>query len=188
VHALTTVALGATLALLESVPGVGIAMPGEVAITGLAAASDPAVTVALVPAVMAGACLGDQIGYWSGRRLGDRLPASRIGRRIPVAAWRRATTSVERHGAGAVVTSRLLPFVRTVMPAVAGVAGMTPLRFTLASVVGSALWSLLWIVCGSAAAAAMAGVSAVAPVAVVALAVAVTLWWRRGHAAVPRPR
>lgn len=187
-HALTTVALGAGLALLESVPGVGIAMPGEIAITGLAAASDPTLTIALVPAVMAGACLGDQIGYWCGRHLGDRLPASRIGRRIPAATWSRATTSIGRRGALAVVTSRLLPVVRTVMPAVAGVAGMTPLRFTLASVAGSALWSLLWIVCGSTAAALMGAVGPVAPALLAVLGVSILLW-RRGHGALlPRPR
>lgn len=55
----------------------------------------------------------------------------------------------DHHGAAAVFTSRLVPVVRTIMPAAAGAAGLGYRRFATASVAGSSVWSALWVGLGS---------------------------------------
>ena len=96
---------------------------------------------------------------------------------------------MQAHGFWAILVSRLLPFVRTVMPAVAGAAHLRYLRFALASLLGAAVWSAVWV--GAGAGLAASGlldntplvVAVVAGIAVVALAVRVVR--RRRHPTVP---
>jgi membrane-associated protein len=145
------VALGAALAFAESLLGVGILLPGELAITGTAAVVGGSSLPWLGLAVVLGATLGDQLNFWLGRRLGPRLAQSRLVRRVGRAHWDRGVDLVHRHGARAVLVSRLIPVVRTVVPGVAGVAGLSALPFAAASLAGSLLWASLWIGAGGLA-------------------------------------
>jgi membrane protein DedA with SNARE-associated domain len=99
--------------------------------------------------VTLGAVAGDHLNYGLGRLLGARLPQSRLVRRIGVRHWDRGVDLLRTRGAIALVVSRLLPVVRTLMPAVAGVAHLRYRTFLVASVIGSTLWSLLWVAAGS---------------------------------------
>ena len=147
-------AAGFLLALAESGLGLGAIMPGEVAISGLAAAvQGPAATWSLGIAVAVGATTGDHIGYAVGRHGGARLRESRIVARLGSARWDRATGLVRRHGFWAMFASRLLPVVRTVMPLVAGAGGLRYRWFLLASILGAIAWSGLWVGAGSGIAA-----------------------------------
>lgn len=141
--------LAAILALTESAIGLGVVLPGEVAITGIAIGlQGPAQLIGLVLAVAAGAVLGDHIGYLVGRRGGTRLGSSRLVRRLGTDRWERATAMVRRHGSLAVLVSRVLPFVRTVTPAVAGASGLGYAAFAVASAAGSLGWATLWVTAG----------------------------------------
>jgi membrane-associated protein len=148
------VAAGFLLALAESGLGLGAIMPGEMAISGLAAvASGPAATMSLGIAVAIGAVAGDHIGYLIGRHGGTRVRDSRIVATLGVARWDRAARLVKHHGFWAMFASRLLPAVRTVMPFVAGAAGLRYRWFLLASILGAITWSGLWVGAGSGVAA-----------------------------------
>lgn len=147
-------ALGAGFAFAESALGLGILLPGEVAISGVAAGvSGPLGMVSLVLAVALGASAGDHVGYAMGRRFGPRFGESRLVRRVGIDRWDRATAMVQRWGALAVLVSRILPFVRTVLPAVAGAGGLRYRRFLAASVVGGLAWASLWVGAGASVAA-----------------------------------
>ena len=142
--------LGFVFALAESGLGLGAVVPGEVAISGLAASVDGLVpTLALGLAVMLGAVAGDHLGLVIGRIGGGRLRESRLIARAGVDRWDRAADLVQRHGFWAVLASRMLPFVRTVMPVVAGAAGLRYRSFLAASVIGGAAWSALWVGAGA---------------------------------------
>jgi membrane-associated protein len=151
-HAMLIV-LGGLLALCESVPGVGVVLPGELIITSTSTLLSPHQLPLLFLAVLIGACAGDQMNYWIGRRLGPRLTSSWLARRIGTDRWDRAADLTVRRGAIAVLVSRILPVVRAVMPGVAGVARMPFATFTAASVAGSAVWATAWVCLGSAASA-----------------------------------
>ncbi|CAI9412660.1 DedA family protein [Nocardioides sp. T2.26MG-1] len=145
----TGILLGGVAAFAEAVLGVGLVLPGEAAVSSIAATTPSGHLPWLVLLVTLGAVGGDHLNYGLGRLLGARLPQSRIVRRIGVRHWDRGAELLRTRGALALVVSRLLPVVRTLMPAVAGVARLRYRTFLAASIVGSTLWSLLWIAAGS---------------------------------------
>ena len=147
---------GALLAFAESAFGLGFVVPGETAVLtlGAATASGGQLTAAMVT-VAVGAMAGDHTGYLLGRRYGTRLRETKVVRRIGVQHWDRATGLLRRHGVPALIVSRLLPAVRTLVPAAAGAAGVRYGRFLAGSVVGAGLWSGLWVGMGAAARAAL---------------------------------
>ncbi|MDN5852249.1 MAG: DedA family protein [Actinomycetia bacterium] len=133
-------------AFAESGLGLGMFVPGETAVLALAAAVDgPVATGAVFVAVTCGACAGDHLGYWIGRTQGERVRASRAVERLGARHWDRAMAMLRRRGASAVFASRLLPVVRTLVPAAAGSSGLPYVRFLVASLAGSALWSAVYV-------------------------------------------
>ena len=95
--------------------------------------------------------LGDATSYWIGARTGPRLfnrPRSRFFNPDHVKA---AHDFYERHGGKAIIIARFMPLVRTFVPVVAGVAGMTYRRFAMFNVVGAAGWILSMTLLGYAA-------------------------------------
>jgi len=90
----------------------------------------------LIPMAVA----GDATSYWIGRRAGPHLfnrPRSRFFNPDHVRA---AHDFYERHGGKAIILARFMPLVRTFVPVVAGVAGMSYRRFVTFNVVGGAAW------------------------------------------------
>lgn len=76
------------------------------------------------PWFSAAASAADHVGYVIGRRYGTRLRDTRPVRRLGTEHWDRAGRMLRRRGPTALVISRLLPLVRTLMPAAAGPARM----------------------------------------------------------------
>ena len=178
------VALAGLLALAESLPGVGVFLPGEIMITALATSVPGVQTPVLGLAVVVGACVGDQLNYWLGRLMGPRLSSSMVFRKLGRARWDRALDLIDRHGARAVLVSRLIPVVRAIVPGVAGAASLSPARFTTASVAGSVAWAIVWVGAG-----AVAGSLSVLSLSLVILGAGALLlarrWLRRRRAAGP---
>lgn len=140
------VVTGYLMAFAESGLGIGIFLPGETVVVVLAAAMPNGLaTAALLLAVAAGATTGDHLGFWIGRRSGDRLRASKVVQRLGVQHFDRATDLLRRRGPVAIVGTRLLPVVRTIVPAAAGASGLAYRRFLPASVAGSLLWATLYV-------------------------------------------
>lgn len=177
---------GALFAFAESAFGLGFVVPGETAVLTLGAAtgSGGELTAAMVT-VAVGAFAGDHTGYLIGKRYGSRLRETRVVRRIGPQHWDRATGLLRRHGVLSLIISRLLPAVRTLMPAAAGAAGVSYGRFLAGSLVGAGLWSGLWVGMGAAARATLPqmantlGTAGWIGFAVVVLAVATVLVLRR---------
>src|SRR5690625_2465400 len=143
--------VAALFAFAESGLGLGSFLPGESVILGLAVGTDEWQQKALLLGVVAlGASAGDHVGYGLGRHLGGRLRDTRAVRRFGVEHWDRAVGFVRRHGASAVILSRLVPVIRTLVPAIAGVSGLRYRQFVAASITGSAVWAALWVGAGSA--------------------------------------
>lgn len=140
------IATGYLMAFAESGLGIGIFLPGETVVVVLAAAMpNGAATAGLLVAVAAGATSGDHLGYWIGRRSGGRLRGSKVVRRLGVQHFDRATDVLRRRGPVAIVGTRLLPVVRTIVPAAAGASGLAYRRFLPASLAGSLLWAALYV-------------------------------------------
>jgi len=103
----------------------------------------------LIPLAIA----GDATSYWIGTRAGPHLfnrPRSRFFRPEHVKA---AHEFYERHGGKAIIMARFMPLVRTFVPVVAGIGGMSYRRFASYNVVGAVGWvasmTLIGFVLGS---------------------------------------
>ncbi|WAP52421.1 VTT domain-containing protein [Arthrobacter sp. ATA002] len=88
------------------------------------------------------AFIGDQLGYWIGRRAGPAVfsrPESRIFRRENVD---RAEEFFARHGGKAITLARFVGIVRTFTPVVAGVARMRYSAYVAFDAAGALLWGM----------------------------------------------
>jgi membrane protein DedA with SNARE-associated domain len=83
---------------------------------------------------VASASLGDNLGFWAGRRFGLRAIA-RLP--LPQARVAQARALMIRYGAGAVFFARFVVGLRTVAGPLAGAGGLPPLRFFVANFLGA---------------------------------------------------
>nr|CAD60532.1 Cinorf11 protein [Streptomyces cinnamoneus] len=88
-----------------------------------------------------GVVAGDLLAQRTGRRLGPGLRRSRLGRRLPEAAWERAWSVLQRRGGPALLVCRFVPVVRTFAPHLAGAAGMPYRRLAPYSLVAGLVWA-----------------------------------------------
>jgi len=154
--------LSALFAFAESAFGLGVVVPGELAVLVLgAAASTPVQVLLALTVITLAASAADHVGYLLGRRYGSTLRATRMVRRIGTEQWDRAAALIRRRGPVAIIVSRLLPLVRTLVPAAAGAARMRYHRFLLGSLVGTSLWAALWLGAGTLAGQALPRVAEV---------------------------
>jgi membrane-associated protein len=130
-------------------------LPGDslLVMAGLYAAKGDLDILALNALLIPLAVAGDATSYWIGTRTGPHLftrPRSRLFRPEHVKA---AHEFYERHGGKAIIIARFMPLVRTFVPVVAGIGGMSYRRFALFNVVGASAWvasmTLIGFVMGS---------------------------------------
>jgi membrane-associated protein len=121
---------------------VGFFLPGDslLVTAGIFAATGDLDLAALLGGTSICAIVGDQVGFWIGRRAGQALysrPDSRIFKRKHL---EKAHAFYEKYGAKTIVIARFVPIVRTFAPAVAGAADMAYRTFVTYNVVGGLLW------------------------------------------------
>ena len=90
--------------------------------------------------LIAAAILGDQVNCAIGRKVGPRVFQWEQSRWFNRRAFDQAHAFYERYGGITLVLARFMPFVRTFVPFVAGVAEMSRAKFTMYNVLGAVLW------------------------------------------------
>ncbi|MCU1466677.1 MAG: putative rane protein [Actinomycetia bacterium] len=104
--------------------------------------NDPHLNLAVVTlGSFVAAVAGAQIGYVLGHRYGTRLfkPDARLFR---TEYLERAQEFFDARGPRAVLVARFIPFVRTIVPMLAGAGRMPARKFAVANVVGAAIWTI----------------------------------------------
>ena len=94
----------------------------------------------LAPAVAVVAVLGDQCGYFIGRRLGPALFKKEDSRFFKKHYVTESHAFFEKYGPWAIILARFAPFVRTFVPVVAGVSYMRYPVYLGFDIVGGILW------------------------------------------------
>jgi membrane-associated protein len=166
---------------------VGFVVPGETAaVLGGFLAHQGRVSIGWLALLVVGsAVLGDSTGYGIGRRLGPAIlgtrPMRRHERRVAD-----ARDLVRRRGPAAVLVGRFVPFVRTVMPALAGISRMPYRRFLPFDALGGLGWGVGSTLLGYFAGAAYSRVEstvgrATALLVAVVAVTALVVWWLRRH-------
>ena len=95
-----------------------------------------------VAVLLAAAILGDQTNYSIGRYFGPKVFQWENSRFFNKAAFERAHNFYETYGGITIIIARFMPFLRTFVPFVAGVAAMSRVKFTLYNIVGAVIWVL----------------------------------------------
>src|SRR5262245_26265760 len=92
--------------------------------------------------VIAAAFVGDQVGYWFGKKVGPALFDRPKSRFFNPGNVMRAHLFFERYGPKTIVLARFVPIVRTFAPIVAGVGSMRYRTFLTYNVIGGLLWGV----------------------------------------------
>ena len=131
----------------------GLPLPGETVtlLGGYAAGSGQLHGLGVMAAAATGAILGDNIGYWVGRRAGWSL-ILRVGGLLRQSPEQldRLREQFLRHSGKSVLLGRFVAVLRVVAGPMAGAVGMPYPRFLLCNAAGAVLWagtmvSLAWL-------------------------------------------
>ena len=177
------------LFLLIAVESAGVPLPGETALvaSGVLASQSKLNIVVVIVVASAAAIVGDNGGYWLGRKGGRRLLerwslVSRHAQRV----LPRAERLFAKHGGKTVFFGRFIAILRITAAWMAGISHMTWWRFLVFNAAGGILWAtlvgLVAYYSGNAAASAIQtyGLYAAGAIAVAVVAVVVGLrWWER---------
>ncbi len=143
IDAFFTISAGWAIAAVFGIPAletallVGFVLPGETAVVlgGVLAARGHVPLAAILIAAVLGPLVGDVVGYSVGRRYGEEIVRNRLGRR-----WGRAHRWLERKGGWPIFVGRFVPFVRTVLPAIAGSIRAPRLQFLAWDLTAAMIW------------------------------------------------
>ena len=131
------------LGFVEACPGIGLFVSGVI-LFGVASflfVEDLFSIVQIVPCAMLGGFLADQFGYWLGRRLGPNLKESTM-MRPHASRLDRAEILIRRFGPLAAVGGRFLTMIRSVVPLLLGMAGLSWPRYLLWDLIAVSIWGL----------------------------------------------
>ena len=139
-----------TIVFVETGFFVGFFLPGDslLVTAGVFAASGQLELAKLLILVPLCAIVGDQIGYWIGRKAGQALYRREDSLIFRKRHLERAHEFYEKYGGKTVVLARFIPIVRTFCPPVAGAAEMSYGRYLAYDIGGGLLWVGSMILCG----------------------------------------
>lgn len=149
------------ITFVESLPGVSLLVPATalLVMTGALLGTGTLDPWSVLAGAIAGAILGDAVGFWLSRAFGPQavrrfLPRSQ--RRV----YARGLLLFRRWGWAAVFFGRFLGPMRAVAPLLAGVARMRERHFQAANIASAIVWAPLMLLPGYAAARGMEQVAA----------------------------
>jgi membrane protein DedA with SNARE-associated domain len=136
------------VALVVGLESMGLPLPGEtiLVLATIYAATDPNLNVWLViAAAAAGSIIGDNVGYWLGKKYGYAL-LRRYGRHIGMSDARIKVGQYLflRHGGKVVFFGRFVALLRILAAVLAGVNRMPWRGFLLANAGGALIWATVF--------------------------------------------
>jgi undecaprenyl-diphosphatase len=137
------------VAFSESVAIVGLLVPGVVMMFGFGAliATGTLEFWNVFWWAVAGAVVGDGLSFWLGRHFQDRLQGFWPFNRHPT-TLQRGIIFFQRYGGKSVALGRFFGPVRAIIPLVAGMLGMSPLRFLIANILSALVWAPAYLLPG----------------------------------------
>ncbi len=132
------------LAASEATIGLSMLLPGSltVMLIGATASLGYIKIYYVIPLAILGAVIGDNIGYFLGRRYG--VPLLDKVKFIDKKAVKAAEDFIKKHGAKSVMLGRFVPFIKETIPFVAGTLNMDRRKFIVYNFLGAVGWSAMW--------------------------------------------
>ncbi len=149
-HGWLALALIFLLPALEAPAFLGLILPGELALVlgGVLAHEGRVPLPAAIAAGIAGAVVGDSVGYWIGRRWRKLLLSSPVARRVRPAQLRRAESILNRRGGITLFVGRLTAGARVLLPGLAGASRLRYRTFLLWNAAAGAAWAVAHVMLG----------------------------------------
>ena len=141
------------LPALEASAFVGFIIPGEIGVLlgGVLANQGKLPLWAVLVAGIAGAIIGDSVGYWVGKRYGETLLSKIPNRILKQEHLTRAEDSIRRNGGKAVFVGRFTAALRVLVPGLSGMSRVPYRTFAAWNVAGGAIWAGGFVLLGYAA-------------------------------------
>ena len=120
----------------------GFFLPGDSLLltAGLFASRGDLNLAALVLLSGSAAIIGDSVGYWFGRKTGEKIFLREESGFFKKSHLLKAQDFYNRHGGKTIILARFMPFVRTFAPIVAGAAKMRYGTFITYNIIGGLIW------------------------------------------------
>lgn len=134
--------VAALLVAAETAVIFGLLVPGEATLltVGFLAYLGTLRLAPTLAVMIAAALVGDALAFRAGRRYGPRVRASRLGGRVGERRWHKADSMLHRLGGRGVFVARWVAFARTLVPRLAGSAGMPYRTFAPWNAAGVITW------------------------------------------------
>lgn len=131
------------LAFMETCVGIGLFVPSLmlVIVCSVFYANDWASIWLMAGMALVGSSLGDHVGFYIGRAIGQRIHGWRIVRRNP-ARLLRAEAMVRQRGPWAIFIGRFIPAIRSLVPVTMGISHFDRLRYSALDIAACSLWAL----------------------------------------------
>ncbi|MBX5160629.1 phosphatase PAP2 family protein [Rhizobium sp. NZLR8] len=173
------------LALSESIPIMGVVVPGTAVIIALSALVPNGVLLLwpLMAAATFGAIVGDGLSFWLGHRYHREILCLWPLKRYPELI-ERSEAFFKRHGDKNVFIARFAPGVRAFIPLLAGMLGMPVRRFYAVNITSALVWAPSHILPGVLVGVTFGALgSAARPLAILLVILLATGWvtWRLGR-------
>lgn len=130
------------LAFLEACAIVGIFVSGIFLLSAatLLYSTGTSSIYEILPLAFLGATMGDHTGYFLGRYVGDRFWTAPVLRRYE-SRKHKVHDLLEKSAPLALCVGRLTPAIRSITPIVAGISGLTPLKFLAFDLLACSIWA-----------------------------------------------
>jgi len=131
-----------TIAFLEACPGIGVFISGAILLSVCAVlyTQDIATLPQMLPLAFLGATIADHCGYYTGRWIGPRFHQTEfvIKRK---AIFDKTEAVLVKYGEMAIIIGRLMTAIRSMVPLLTGISGLSPARYTLYDLIACAIWT-----------------------------------------------
>ena len=88
------------------------------------------------------AVLGDNVGYWFGKKAGPRVFKKEDSLIFSKTNVEKSQAFYEKHGGKTIILARFIPVVRTFAPVIAGVGKMEYKKFLFYNLTGGVIWGI----------------------------------------------
>ncbi|MFA5750979.1 MAG: VTT domain-containing protein [Candidatus Paceibacterota bacterium] len=122
----------------------GFFLPGDSLLftAGLLASNGYFNIFLIILLVFISAILGDQIGYWFGKKVGPKIFTREDSFWFQKKHIFRAENFYKKYGKKTIILARFIPIVRTFAPILAGVGSMSYKTFVIYNIIGGFLWGV----------------------------------------------
>jgi membrane-associated protein len=131
-----------TIAFLEACLGIGLFISGAILLSVCTVLYTQGIATLpqMLPLAFLGATLADHSGYYAGRWIGPRFHHTQFAIKRK-ALLDKTEAMLVKHGEMAIIIGRLMTAIRSVVPLLTGISGVSPARYTLYDLIACTVWT-----------------------------------------------